>query len=73
MSICLRFSNSSTLLSKMVARALNRKKQQQNLVSSSTKRIDRFGNNFTGIFHGLPDNKIVQNHFALLKPIAARV
>ena len=36
------------------------------------KTLDRFGNNFIGIFHGWPSNKIALNHFAPLNMMATR-
>ena len=39
---------------------------------SSSKRLDKFRNNFTEIFYGWPSNKIAQNIFAPLNMMAAR-
>ena len=46
-------------------------KTEKGLMTSSSKKQDRFGNNFAGIFHGWPSNKIAENHFAPLYMMAA--
>ena len=50
-------SNDSATLNKMAARAINRNKL---LTTSSAKSVDRFSNNFTGMFLRGLSTKIAQ-------------